>query len=472
MTIALSDVLLALENVVGANNLLTRPDDMLAYETSARGQPGRAAFVVRPESTEQVSQVMALAAAHGFHLIPQGANTGLVNGSTPDMSGTQGVLSLERMRRILSIDPVNRTAEVEAGVRLSQLNAALAEHGLFFPIDLGADPMIGGMVSTNTGGARFLRYGDVRRNTLGLQLVLPDHSGTIVSLGSDLRKDNSAPDLKHLFIGSCGLFGIVTRAILELHRKPRQAAAALLVPRDDGAILQLLETFEAEAGDVLSAFELMSREAMQAAFEHAASLRNPFAHGALPETAILVELSTSQGAQEGGTFLNDRLENILAAAWEAPGAPLLDAIVGSPEALWTLRHALSEGVKAAGDLVAFDLSFNRSNVTRFRAAMRTQLKQRHPEIRICDFGHIGDGGLHFNCVFPRSGAAALSQEEKARFRQETIQSVVAEFGGSFSAEHGIGRSNLEFYRTYTSPVVQLLASKVQSSIGAEQTHMS
>lgn len=330
----------AIRAIVGSKGLITAATDMCRYEIGARYDEGRAAFVVRPGTTEEVSRVVAYAVSNGIHLVPQAGNTGVVGGSTPDSTGTQAVLSLDRLGALLAIDVRNRTVEVGAGVRLSSLNEALALHGLFLPIDLGADPMIGGMVATNTGGARFLRYGAMRRQVLGLEVVLPDRKGTILDLTTGLRKDNAAIDLKQLFVGTGGAFGVITKAVLEVQRVPQQIATALIVPRDGEAIPLLLTALEEACGEYLTAFEGISRNAMKHALAHVARLRNPFARGETPPYAILVELtrSWSQRAQE--LALSDVLESVLAELFEQDEPLLSDALIGRPEELWALRHSL------------------------------------------------------------------------------------------------------------------------------------
>lgn len=455
----------ALERLAGTGNVLKPGEQSTStYERGARNDHGRAAFVVRPASTAEVSAVVSLAVRNQVSLVPQSGNTGLAGGSIPDQSGTQGVLSLDRMKRILSVDRSNRTADVEAGVRLSQLNQAVSADGLFFPIELGADPMIGGMVATNTGGAKFLRYGDVRRNTLGLEVVLPDENGTILDLSTALRKNNAGVDLKQIFIGTSGFYGVVTRATVELRRPPKQVAAALLVPRDDTAVLELLEAFEDYAGDLLSAFEGMSKEAMQAAFDHVPSLKNPFPGGALPDQAILVELTRTSAPREGEQALESLLECILYDIWDRRDTPLANALIGRPETLWSLRHALSEGAKAAGQMIGFDLSFPRSSLPRFRAEMRSFLAETHPTLRVCDFGHVGDGGLHFNCVHPVVDGQKLSPSAVFDLRSTVIQQVVSRFSGSYSAEHGIGPYNQAFYDKYSPEDVRDVARRLKEAL--------
>lgn len=451
----------ALAALVGDRHLLVDPADKARYEIGARYDEGRAAAVVRPATTAEVSAVVAYAVAHGLTLVPQGGNTGLVGAATPDISGTQLVLSLDRLNRQPVVDPTNRTVEVEAGVRLSQLNGLLAEHELFLPIDLGADPMIGGMIATNTGGARYLRYGAMRRQVLGLEVVLPDAEGTVLDLRSGLRKDNSRLDLKQLFIGSCGALGIVTRAVLDVQRRPLQAATALLVPASDDAIPHLLGLVERGCGEYLSALEGMSRNAMARALGHVAQLRNPFARGEIPPYAILVELTRSWPAREGEASLETVLEQVLGELFEQEEPLLADALMGRGEELWALRHSLSEGLRASGHVIGFDLSLRRSDLVAFRREVAGVLGAEFPELAICDFGHIADGGMHFNLVHPGSPDAG----EIARVKDRVNDLVVSSYGGSFSGEHALGRANAALYARYTPARVRTLSHALRQVFG-------
>ena len=451
-------IIAELRAVLGDGGLLTEPADLAPYESGARYDRGRAAFVARPRSTAEVSRTVGLCVRHGVTLIPQSGNTGVVAGSTPDMSGTQAVLSLDRLTAPFALDRINRSVTAGAGLRLSELNRRLAPDHLFFPIDLGADPRLGGMIATNTGGSRFLRYGDVRRNTLGLTVVLADPDGTVLNLAAGLRKDNTGPDWKQLFIGTSGSFGVVTECVLNLEPLPQQTAAALLVPASPDKVPDLLIAMEQALGFYLSAFEGMSRNAMAAAFAHAPSLRNPFAGGAIPDFAILTEVSRSWLPRPGEQPLSAVLEDVLADLLGRADPLLGDALVGRPEEMWTLRHALSEGVRQSGKLVAFDLSFRRGDIMRFIAHMKAEMPKRFSGITICDFGHVGDGGVHFNLVLdradPRAGDAGFEQG----LRDWVFEVAVAGFGGSFSAEHAIGRRNQGMYARYTEAQLRRLAA--------------
>ena len=451
----------ALAAMVGEGGLILDPADRAAYETPARYAGGVAAAVVRPATTEQVSAVVAYCVRHGLKFVPQGANSGLAEGSTPDMSGGHVVLSLDRLIAPLEIDIADRTATVGAGVRLSALNAALEPHGLFLPIDLGADPSLGGMAATNTGGARFLRYGDMRRHVLGLEVVLADAAGTVLQLSHGLRKDNAAIALRQLFVGGCGAFGIITKVTFEIHHRPRQSAAALLVPRDAEAVLPLLQAFEAEAGSTLTAFEGMSKAAMSRAIDHVPSLSNPFA-GGIPDYAVLVELTRSWAPREGEASLDEVIQQIAGEVLEHDDSPLVDALFGPTEKMWALRHGLSEGLRASGPVVGFDLSFRRRDLARFRREAIAMLDVGFPDFALCDFGHVADGGVHFNLV--RTGAADPVRYQA--LREAVLTLAVKGFGASFSGEHGLGRAFQDAYDRFTPRLVQDYSAAVAAVFGA------
>ncbi|GAJ92979.1 FAD-binding oxidoreductase [Agrobacterium rhizogenes] len=457
-----------LRQLLGDKGILIEAGDVAAYETGARYDKGRTAAVLRPCSTEEVSAAVAYCVRHSIPIIPQSGNTGLVSGSTPDSSGREIVLSLDRLTGAFAIDIDNRSLRAGAGWRLSDVNRKLEEHGLFFPIDLGADPRLGGMLATNTGGSRFLKYGDVRRNTLGLTVVLADESGTVLDLASDLRKNNTGVDWKQIFIGTSGAFGIITECVLNLEPLPRQTATAYLVPKSDADVMPLLRAMEERLGSYLSAFEGMSANAVSAALDHVPSLRNPFERGEVPAYVILAEVSRSWAPREGEQSLDQVLETVLAEIWESEAAPLADAFVGPAHEMWALRHALSEGVKHSGKLIAFDLSFRRGDIMTFCTHMRAEMPALFPEIRICDFGHIGDGGVHFNLVVPKDIEIASDPDFERRLRDFVFKVAVEDFGGSFSAEHAIGRKNQPYYDLYTAEKLQDLAGglKVLLSPGA------
>jgi FAD/FMN-containing dehydrogenase len=450
------DLIEALRKALGAEAVLDAREDVARFEQDGRQAGGRALAVVRPQDAEGVAATLRLAAQAGVTVTPQGARTGLVAAGLPDDAGGMLVLSLERMNRAPAIDPVNRTAEVEAGVLLSQLNAAAAEHGLHFPIDLGADPSVGGMVAANTGGARFLRFGDVRRNVLGLEVVAADGAGPM-RLGGALWKNNAGLDLKQLFIGASGATGVVTGATLALQPLPASSVTALAALSDPMAALDLLTVLEARFGALLTAFEGMSRNALGHAFGHVARLQNPFAD--IPPYAVLIELSS--GPVLSTEALEEALGEALAGLMEQDGSPVLDVAADRGQRLWAIRHAVPEGLRAAGQVIACDIAVRRGDVMRLRAEAAADVANRWPELEVCDFGHIGDGGLHFNMVWPKAAGPAPAGLAEA-VRGHVFARTVEDFDGSFSAEHGVGPRNIESYRRHTPPTVRRLAGSMQA----------
>lgn len=425
-------------------DVLEAPADTARFVAGVRGETGKALAVLRPRTTSQLLTAIQALKILDISYMPQGANTGLVGASIPDETGTQVVISFDRMKEVFDVDIENRSLRISAGFHLSEVNERLSEHGLHFPIDLGSDPQIGGMIATNTGGGRFLRYGDVRRHVLGLDIVTD--VGELAQLGGPVRKANIGTDWKQLAIGSGADFGIITQAVLNLEPITRQQSAALVVPPNDAAIFPLLQALEQMAGPMLSAFEFMSQNAMNAAFDHVPSLRNPFAGGTVPQIALLIELTRPNQPVPWETDLDDVLQQMLMTMWENGDVAIEDALFGRPDDMWALRHALSEGVRTAGKLYAFDLGFRRPDVLAFRQAIQNELPDFAPGVTICDFGHVGDGGLHFNLV--GSNETHSDQFEQV-LRDWVVEQAVERFGASFSAEHGIGPKNIRYFEKYS-----------------------
>lgn len=445
----------ALADAVGPANLFTDPNDLAGYASDGRGVTGRPLGVVRPSSSAQVAAVLRAAHAAGVRVVPQGARTGLVAAAIAGDDAQLLLLNFDRLSRPPEIDPVNRTADVDAGVRLSALNAAAASHDLSFPIDLGADPSIGGMIAANTGGARLLRYGDVRRNLLALEVVTSEAEPRVLQLGAPLWKNNTGIDLKQLLVGSSGSLGIVTRATLALSPLPAARVTALLALDTDESAVELLLALEAGFGTLLTAFEGISAPALSAALTHVPRLRDPFA-GTLPPYAVLIELSA--GAAVEAEWLEERLGETLAPWMERGVIP--DAVLDRRDDLWAIRHAVPEGLRASGKVIACDIALKRGDVMRFRRDLAARVQAVAPQLRLHDFGHVGDGGLHFNMVWPpEAGPFDASVAEAAR--ATVFRAVVEEYGGSFSAEHGIGPSNAAWYAALVPEPVRRLAGAVQ-----------
>jgi FAD/FMN-containing dehydrogenase len=424
------------------------------YLSGARYGGGSALAVLRPASTQQVADLLRLAREHGVDWLTQGAHTGLVKAATPT---GQVVLSTERLRGVFELDLLDRTLRVSSGYRLSEVNERLAEHGLQFAIDLSADPSIGGMLAHNTGGTRMLKHGDVRANTLALEAVLP--SGETLRLGRGLAKDNSALALQHLFIGGSGALGVITEATLRLQPLPRQTAVALVAPADVDAVWPLYQRWTRAFGGLVSAFEGLSDKALAAAI-HVRGGASPFAE-ALPPYSLLIELASDLKPDQ--LDLRTLLHAELEAAFER--GEVFDAALDKDEALWSLRHAVSEGLRERGAVIGFDISLPRRQVWAFRAAASAWLAQEFPPAEVCDFGHLGDGGQHFNLVWP-SAAEALVPAEMQRLR-EGVYALVAQHDGSFSAEHGLGPLLQSTYQAHTSPALRDASARVVAALTGE-----
>lgn len=444
-----------LQSLLGSSGLITAAAERTPYEHGPRYGAGQALCVARPADVAQAAELMRLCAAEGVRLIPQGANTGLVGAASPDDSGLQVILSMERIRGVIDIDPVDGVIQAWAGTRLSDLNQALAPHGLCFPIDLGADPSVGGMLAANTGGARLIRYGDVRHNTLGLQALLMQPPGELLEMGNRLHKNNTGPDWKQLFIGTAGSYGIVTQAVLRAHPLPRQRATALVVPASLEAGLRLLQDAQAQFADFLTAFEGISRNALASVLRHLPQLVAPF--DPLPDYALLVEVSSS--AEAGEHFDLDKL--FMAWLERHFDDAIVDAVVDKPDSLWRLRHAISDSVKQEGKIVAFDISVSRSRLPAFRVEALALVERDFAGADVYDFGHWGDGGVHFNLAIAPAAQPQFPAERIEALRTALYDLVVQRYQGSFSAEHGIGPFNQHYYQRYTQPAQRALAARVQ-----------
>lgn len=454
----------ALWPLVGERGLLLGAD-MASYEQGARYGQGQALCVVRPATLQEVQAVVRWCAQHCITLVAQGANTGLVGASTPDASATQIVLSTSRLRSVVEVDVANRSVTVEAGVTLQELNEQLAPHDLWFPIDLGANPTVGGMVAANTGGTRLIRYGDVRHNLLALQAVLLQPDAPVLDMGRALRKDNTGPDLKQMFVGTSGAGAILTRATLEVHRKPQQSATALVVPCSDEAVLELLQALERDLGDYLSAFEGLSGHAMQAAIDHVPNLRNPFAPEPAPDFAILIELEAASSPAYTQLDLQEALNQFLQDQF---GHTIDNAVIGNGAELWHLRHSISEGARAMGKPIAFDVSVPRSRIMAFCRAARAVVAQDFPFLHVVDFGHIADGGVHFNVIWRNDATQPYDAAVVHALRERIYAMVMHEFAGSYSAEHGIGPHNLAYYQQYTAAPARRLAQGLRQLVDPQQ----
>ena len=443
---------------LGESKVRTTREDLAAYETGVRYGSGLAAFAVFPSSTDEVSATLRSCLRHGITVVAQGANTGLVGAASPDGSGTHAILSLEKMSSLIEIDRLNRSVIISAGVRLSALNAKLAECGLVFPIDLGADPSIGGMIATNTGGSRFIRYGDVRRAVLGLEIVLADKKGTVLNLTSGLRKNNAGLDLKQLFIGTGGAFGVITRAEVEVRPLARHVAAALVVPNSEHVIAELLVDAERMFGETLTSFEGMSHNAMECVFRHVSRVRNPFLPDPVPAYALLIETTSTGESGDGGTELQQRLYAFLERSLKS--GSITNAVLDHADQLWTIRHSISEAIQQEGRVIGLDIALRRGDLSKFHTDAYALVEKHFPWLKIFDFGHCGDGGDHFNLVWPKDGSPDFDSTIASNVREAIYELAVVKYRGSFSAEHGIGPHNQIYYDKFTADPIKAFAGQI------------
>jgi FAD/FMN-containing dehydrogenase len=421
-----------LADIVGAAHVLTAVEDTKPYYTDWRKQySAPAECVVRPASTAEVAQVVALCAREGVAIVPQGGNTGLVGGSVPTGARRELVLALGRMNRIRALDALNDTITVEAGCVLAAVQRAAAEAGRLFPLSLAAEGscQIGGNLSTNAGGVNVLRYGNAREQVLGLEVVLPD--GRVWDGLRGLRKDNTGYDLKQLFLGAEGTLGVITAAVLRLYPRPTASATAWIGLESPRRAIELLPALRARIGERVSAFELVSRTCLEAVLGHVPGLREPL--GESHPWYVLAELGDSGAPEE--------LQERVAEALDGREAVLAQS-VEQARALWRIRESIPEAQFAN---VKHDVSIAISSIPEFIESTGRALAARFPEARVYCFGHVGDGNLHYN-VGPESLL------ERCDAVNDIVHQAVARFGGSISAEHGLGQLKREAIRGHKQPL--------------------
>ncbi len=442
------EILDRIRAVVGPKGWVGEATEMAAYESDARGLfPGKAALVVRPTTTEELAAVLRICNAARIAIVPQGGNTGLVGGSTPTPGGNEIVLSLSRMNRIRAIDTANDTIAVDAGCILADIQKAAAAANRYFALSLAAEGtcQIGGNLSTNAGGINVLRFGMAREQVLGLEVVLAD--GRILSTMNALRKDNTGYDLKQIFVGAEGTLGIITGAVLKLHPAPREVETCMVAVPSPAAAIELLGRAKAGSGGNCVAFELTQRRLLDFVFAHIPGTTDPLA--SRHEWYVLVEFA----AGDMGGALRAMVENLLEKAF-ADGLALDAAVAGSEaqrRALWRLRESMTEAQKPEGGSIKHDISVPVSAVPDFLERATAACETLVPGSRVCAFGHAGDGNIHFNVSQP-VGADRAVFLAKWHDMNRAVHDIVASYGGSISAEHGIGRLKREELPHYKDAV--------------------
>ena len=445
---------------IGADYVLSDSNVMAGHLTDWRSRfTGKALAVLKPATTEEVAAIVRLCNQYQVPVVPQGGNTGLVLGSVPESSGSAIVLSLTRLSRIRSIDPINNTMIADAGCILKSVRDAAEEAGRLYPMHLASEGTctIGGSLAANAGGTAVLRYGNARELCLGLEVVTPQ--GDVWSSLRGLRKDNSAYDLRDLFIGSEGTLGIITAAVLKLFPQPKAILTALAAmnTRQDAALL--LSKAQTHCDASLTGFELMSNFSLQLVAKHFPQLHLP-----LPldyPQYVLLELSDSESEEHAMSMLEGFVGEALEAG-EILAAAVASSIAQS-QTIWQLREYISEAQALEGNNIKHDISVIPSRIAEFVGETDALLQQHFPHCRPVTFGHMGDGNLHYNVSAPEG----VSPDDFLK-RQSEVNRVVYDsvyrFGGSIAAEHGVGTLKRDEIRDHHPAVEIQLMNKIKKAI--------
>jgi FAD/FMN-containing dehydrogenase len=444
----MSDFIEQCRAVVGATNVLTEAADMAGYLTDWRRRfTGRARAVLRPGSTAEVAAVVRLCAQHAVPMVPQGGNTGLVLGSVPDQSGAAVVLSLTRLNRMRALDGVNNTITVEAGCILKQVQDAADDADRLFPLSLAAEGSctIGGNLASNAGGTAVLRYGNMRELCLGLEVVTPQ--GEVWDGLRGLRKDNTGYDLRDLYIGAEGTLGLITAATLKLFPRPRVQLTALAGADTPEQALRLLAIAQERCGPALTGFELMSDFCLRLVSKHFPQMRVPLT--GQHAQYVLLELSDNESEAHANALLEAVISNTLEQEVIADAA--VASSLAQSRALWNLREHIPLAQAEEGKNIKHDISVPISDIANFIRATDALLQERFPGCRMVTFGHLGDGNLHYNVSPPEHLPADdfVAQQEAVN---RVVHDSVHQFGGSISAEHGIGALKRDEIRLYKSEI--------------------
>jgi FAD/FMN-containing dehydrogenase len=443
-----------------AGRLFMEAGEMAPFLTDWRGKwTGTALAVVQPDSPQDVAHVMRWCHERRIPVVPQGGNTGLSGGATPDASGRSVVLSLSRLQSVRSVDLQNNTVTVDAGVTLLALQEAAQAQGRMFPLSLAAEGSctIGGNLASNAGGVQVLRYGNARELCLGLEVVTAE--GELWNGLRGLRKDNTGYDLRDLYIGSEGTLGIITGATLKLFPPPRsQVVACMAVPAPAQAV-ELLTFAQARLGAALTAFELMSNTCLQLVEKHVPGSRIPFAERS--PWYVLLELSGELDDAQA----TSSMESLLEAAFDQ--SLITDAALSSNlsqlQTLWALRENISEAQGAEGKTIKHDISLPASHIAEFIGSTDAAIRAQSSGVRLVVFGHLGDGNLHYN-LSPVEGASPAEFLALEPAMNRLVHDAVHARGGSISAEHGLGVLRRDESARYKSPVEIDLMRRIKAAL--------
>ena len=450
-----------LHDILQSPNILTEDSDKAPYLTDWRKKfTGKALAVVLPANSQEVAKIVQLCAAHAVAIVPQGGNTGFCGGATPDLSGSQLVMNFKRMGRILNLDVANQTITVEAGCILQAIQEKAAAHGFLFPLSLGAEGscMIGGNLATNAGGTNVLRYGNTRDLCLGLEVVTA--KGEIWNGLKGLRKDNTGYDLRDLFIGSEGTLGIITAAVLKLYPLPISQWTTLVATENIFSTITLLNLFQKRANALLTGFEMMTRDSLDLNAKHFPHMSNPL--NGNPSYTVLIELSDHEGEEH----VRDLLESVLEEAFESK--LITDAVIasnlGQAKSFWHMREHITLAQAQEGANLKHDITIPLSALESFILTTDDLIKAQYPGVRIINFGHLGDGNLHYNIAPPLGIDAKTFNQENEKPILELIYGQVERCLGSISAEHGIGQLKLTELRSHKGAVAHDLMKALKRAL--------
>src|ERR1700676_5219662 len=437
-----------LKAVVGPGGWLDSPDELAPYLTDFRHlYHGATPLVLRPRSVDEVAKILAVCNQEEAAVVPHGGNTSYCGGATPDESGSQIVVSMQRLNRIRQVDAANYSMIVEVGCTLAGAQTAARDANRLFPLSLGSEgtAQIGGNLSTNAGGTAVLRYGMMRDLVLGLEVVLAD--GRVVSALKSLRKDNTGYDVKSLFVGAEGTLGVITAACLKLFPQPADSATALVGIDSPQHALDLLARLRTVAGDQVTSFELMPRLAVELTVKHIPGVADPLDQNA--PWYLLIELTSPNPRQELGTLLNAALEDA------AVRGILVDAMfatsMAQAQAMWKLRESVPEAQRLHGASLKHDVSVPVSAIPTLIEECSALVHRLVPEGDVISYGHAGDGNLHFN-VSQKTGTDVKSFIARGPVLELAMFDLVESLGGSISAEHGIGRLKAAEFARRADPV--------------------
>ena len=466
--LSLQDLHQKLTQICGSKYVITAEEDKAPYLKDWRGHYfGKATAIIRPSSTAEVAAILKLANDHLIPVVPQGGNTSLCGGATPDETGKAIVISMGRMDKIRSLDHQSQTIVVEAGCILENIQNAAEKEDLLFPLNFGSRGIcqIGGNLSTNAGGLNVVRYGNARQLCLGLEVVTP--SGEVMDLLTPLKKDNTGYDLKNLFIGSEGTLGMITAATLQLYPQPKAVATAWAGVRDINAAIDLLTRTQMASGSNVVSFELMPKSIIDNVRRYYPEVAEPLDD--VPDFSCLIEIATTRSAdaelsQDGSAPLHEIMTELLGQAME--DGLVNDATIARNEnqrqALWAIRELTPESEIKAGAAYKSDISIPLEHMTDFYHRAAKAAEDIVPGVKIFGFGHLGDGNLHYNLSIPDEGHPDF-MAQYPKF-DEMLKALLIEYNGSISAEHGIGQKKRAMLQDVKDPAALAAMRAIKAAL--------